>query len=354
MDLGPLHVSGNIACVIAVFGASRARVAAPALTLDEVADQAGAGADVRKYLKLRGLTSPCTLAMVAPDEPTFRDVMIAPLLSGFSVGSDSVQLIEADKPIAAAVLLYMRKLAIEHEKKPNPGGKQPLGTAAQNPAAPTSAATTDMDKVPRTLPPGVWAAQVAKYEAIQIDVETRKFSQNMVLGAEASMAKLWHALKVSRNFTPLPLGELIAKRSFDAANFVNGLSKRKQSKELVVDLDKDRLVAEDTGDTWEPRSMLLVIDALQALRWAYTVLGYGHELHIQEIFELLILRARQRPDNFRANYEAASRASVQRDESWQDLERSIRCSQRWPPAVSGDHDSAPASEDPVAHQAAQA
>ena len=55
--------------------------------------------------------------------------------------------------------------------------------------------------------------------------------------------------------------------------------------------------------------MLSVIDTLHALRWACTLLGYGHELHVREFFEMLILRARQRPqqlDNFRAYYEAAA------------------------------------------------
>ena len=71
---------------------------------------------------------------------------------------------------------------------------------------------------------------MATYEAIQIDEESRKFPHNMILEAEASLTKLWHAFKVSHNFTPLVLGELIAKRSFDAANFIkaspNGNSPR--------------------------------------------------------------------------------------------------------------------------------
>ena len=60
--------------------------------------------------------------------------------------------------------------------------------------------------------------------------------------------------------------EGLSRRSFDATGAVNALSKRKLSKELIVDVDRDRLVAEDAEDSWEPRSMLAVIDALEALR----------------------------------------------------------------------------------------
>ena len=51
--------------------------------------------------------------MIAPDETTNREVMIAPLLAGFGSGADRIMLDAADRPIASAILLHMRKLAIE-------------------------------------------------------------------------------------------------------------------------------------------------------------------------------------------------------------------------------------------------
>ena len=75
------------------------------MDLEAVADAAGAGTEVRKYLRLRGVTSAGTLAMLAPDEATYRDIVIAPLLSGFGEGADKIELSDTDRPIAAAVLL---------------------------------------------------------------------------------------------------------------------------------------------------------------------------------------------------------------------------------------------------------
>ena len=249
-------------------GATAGLLRGPAMDLQAIADAAGAGPDVRRYLLMRGVTSAGTLAMLAPDESTFRDVVIAPLLAGFGVGADRVLLQETDRPIAAAVLLFMRKLALDSQAATQPPGPAaPEASAANSGATGTGTAAKDADKVPRSLPPGVWTEQIKKYEAVEIHGRTRVFPQQKLLGAESSLAKLWHQLKVTRDFAPLPLGEIMSRRSFDATGAVNALSKRKLSKELIVDVDRDRLVAEDAEDSWEPRSMLAVIDALDALRF---------------------------------------------------------------------------------------
>ena len=177
-------------------------------------------------------------------------------------------------------------------------------------AASSTGKASDPDKVPKTLPPGVWTKQIQKYEAVKIHGVNRQFPEQQVLGAESSLAKLWHQLHTSRTFTPLPLGEILAKRSFDAAGLVNPLSKRKTGQTLVVDLDRDRLMAaDDPAEDWEPRSMLAVLDALHALRWAFILVEFGPEHEVHQLFDIFIQRARQRPlhlENFRAYYESAS------------------------------------------------
>ena len=62
----------------------------------------------------------------------------------------------------------------------------------------------------------------------------------------AAPSEPWHPLCVSSNFAPLPLGEVMSRRSFDATGPVNALSKHKQRNELMVVVDKeDRLVMEE-------------------------------------------------------------------------------------------------------------
>ena len=269
----------------------------PGMELSAIADAAGAGHDVRRYLQLRGITSAGTLAMIAPDDARYRDIVVAPLLAGFSAGGERIALEDADKPIAAAILLFMRKLSIDANSPPAASPGPSLAASPPTTAASVSAgASKDNDRVPRTLPPGVWTAQTQKYEAVQIHGRSRTFHQQRLLGAESSLAKLWHQLKVTRDFAPLPLGEIMSRRSFDATGMVHALSKRKLAKELVVDVDRDRLVAEDADDAWEPRS-------------AFILLEYGHEFDVNELFDDFIQKARQRPqqlDNFRSYYESAS------------------------------------------------
>ena len=53
------------------------------MDLQSVADVAGAGDEVRRYLKIRGISSAGTLSMKAPDETIYREVVAAPLLAGF-------------------------------------------------------------------------------------------------------------------------------------------------------------------------------------------------------------------------------------------------------------------------------
>ncbi|CAE7663318.1 rlmN1 [Symbiodinium sp. CCMP2592] len=229
------------------------------MALDELAEKAGAGEEVRRYLKLRG------------------------------AGTEVVKLGDTEKPIAAAVLLFMRRMAVQAQQAAATPAASPLPTGIG--ASLASGPTSSDDKVPRTLPANVWSDQIKKYEATVTQGRSRAFPQRQVLGAEAALAKLWHYLKVTRSFAPLPLGEILSRRSFDATGQVNALSKRKHKSELVVDVDRDRLVAEEQDDSWEPRSMMAVCDALNALRWAYILLEYGHEFDVNELFDVLIQRS---------------------------------------------------------------
>ena len=126
------------------------------MDLQAVADAAGAESDVRRYLRMRGVTSAGTLATV-----------IAPLLAGSGVGADRIELQEADRPIAAAVLLFMRKLAVDSHSASQPtGAPGPAATSATPGSTGAGTGAKDADKVPRTLPSGVWTEQIKKYSPL--------------------------------------------------------------------------------------------------------------------------------------------------------------------------------------------
>ena len=78
---------------------------------------------VRRYFRLRGVTSPGTLAALASDESKFREIIIDPM-AGFRSGGETLRVEVQDKPIAAAVMLYMRQLALK-EQAPAPSVTTP-------------------------------------------------------------------------------------------------------------------------------------------------------------------------------------------------------------------------------------
>ncbi|CAE7455635.1 setd6 [Symbiodinium necroappetens] len=261
----------------------------------EVADRAGASPEILRYLELRGIKAVGTLAHAAASDTEYRDVVIRPLLAGFGPPDARIEISEQEKPIASAILMYMRNISLEAQRpqssQPKPSGTVdpdvPATSAGTSGSRGASASSYDPDKVPKTLPAGVWTQQIQKWESVVIHGVARKFPEQRVIGAESSLAK----------------------RSFDSAGLVNGLAKRKVNQELVIDIDKDRLLTKDDAEgTFEPRSMLAVIDALNANRWALLLLEYGPEHEIDRLYDLLEQRARQRPQNleqFRVYYEAA-------------------------------------------------
>ena len=89
------------------------------------------------------------------------------------------------------------------------------------------------DKVPWTWPSVV---------SVGINGRSPSFPQQFVL--LGSLTKLWHQLKVSRNFAKLPLA---GDQSFGAIGAVKALSKCKQKNELVVDVGRFKLVTRIAG-----------------------------------------------------------------------------------------------------------
>ena len=52
--------------------------------LDDLADEAAAGDEIRRYLGARGIKTVPTLALVANDQGELERILIAPLLAGWS------------------------------------------------------------------------------------------------------------------------------------------------------------------------------------------------------------------------------------------------------------------------------
>jgi len=264
-------------------------------SLNEILDEAAAGRELRRYLELRGVRTIGTMALVAADENAFQKSLIDPLLAGFGTGTEKVSVPEEEKPIARAVLLHAWSLAKTTWSR-SMAPPLPSGTAvAPTVASPSATGSTVDHKVPKCMPPGKWSELVNAYNSVTLNGKPRSFPVKELLGAEQVVTRLWHERHISKMYTPLQLGEILQHRSFSASGEVNPLSKSpKKSGVLVV--DDDRNLVESDDPTWVPKSVLSVLDGLQAARWAYILTQMGDEEEVNTFIDQMIQRARSKPD----------------------------------------------------------
>ena len=263
-------------------------------SLTEILDEAAAGRDLRRYLDGRGVKTIGTLALMAADEDSLQKSLIDPLWAGYGTGSDRINIPEDEKPIARAVLLHTWSLARTTWSRYITPAAPPAAPATSTTSSTSGAAAAD-HKVPKCLPPGKWSELVAAYNNVTLHGKQRCFPVRELLGAEQVITRMWHERHVSKNYTPLQLGELLQARSFSASGEVNPLLKSPKKTGVLL-VDEERNLVESDDPTWVPRSVLSVLDGLQAARWAYILTQMGEEDEVHGFIDQMIQRARSKQD----------------------------------------------------------
>ena len=281
------------------------------LSLADLAAAAGAGQEISNYLDARGIKAVATLALIAKNEESLMRNLIQPLMGTYTKGALTITLQPEEQPIAEAILRHMWQEARMWWQK----RQADMAAASQAPAAPIIASAVGgvasqaaaPDKVPKSLPPGVWSQQVIKYNKITLNGRERRFPEQQLLGAESVLARIWYEHQTSKQYSPTGLGDILSRRSFTATGEVNQLAKNpKGSKVLTV--EDDQLVQEEER-SWSPRSVLAVMDGIMAVTWAFILLEIGEEHHLHTYAEWCIAKARSRPqklEQFKQWWDAAS------------------------------------------------
>ena len=134
------------------------------------------------------------------------------------------------------------------------------------------------NKPPKFLAPGVWQARIAAFE--EEWQGKRKFPYKMLVGAEEVLARLLWEKEVSKIYTPLKMGEVIAARSFNSCGKINHWSTERSNKDVLQitrgGSEGVELVAKEW--TFTPRSLEMIQDALEAVKWALVFAGYGNDI----------------------------------------------------------------------------
>ena len=77
------------------------------ISFDDLALEAGAGAEILQYLEAKRLTKVATLALVAVDQASFERFVVQPLVDGVEINAVKHQLSPDDRPVGTAILLHM-------------------------------------------------------------------------------------------------------------------------------------------------------------------------------------------------------------------------------------------------------
>ena len=138
--------------------------------LKAILASAGASDDLvaYAYVEARAILSVEVYAELGEDLKEFDQAMVEPLAAPFKMPDGKVfEVTATDMPVVRARLRHAWKKA-----------REKLATnAAPTAAASGSASATTSTTKAKELPPGVWQAQVRKYEAVTIHGVPRKFPE---------------------------------------------------------------------------------------------------------------------------------------------------------------------------------
>ena len=234
--------------------------------------------------------------------------MFRPFADGFLAKGKKLQVSAEEAPVAQAILRQMwcecrRQWDEVSRPAPAPAVSAPgAGSTTGAPLAPLPS-----DRPPKDFPH--WSRLVAAYNGVLVGGEKREFPTIELLGAEEVLSRIhWEHTK-SKLYTPVGVGEILAKRTFSALGVVNTLAVKRNSgapQQLRL-VDGNIAVAEDRPFT--PKGVWAVVDGITAIKWAWTLIGVGSEKAVEDYAKWWITKARlhsARIDAIADYWEAAS------------------------------------------------
>ena len=190
------------------------------------------------------------------------------------------------------------------------GSTTPAGPPPTGPTVPSVITLKDSEgKTPKALPPGIYADLVEAYNKVTINGQRRTFPEKLLLGAEKIIARMWHEHVKSKCYTGVKLGELLQHRHFTATGSVNNrVTDKTNETVLTIDADTKTLV-EKNKQEWDPHTLLMILDGLEAIKWAWTLIRLGDEVDINNFiqrFETLTRRHNDRLQQIKAAWNTFS------------------------------------------------
>ncbi|CAE7252603.1 unnamed protein product [Symbiodinium sp. CCMP2456] len=247
---------------------------------EAIVSAAGAGEELRKYIEDLGVSS----------VGEFDEAVVEPLRKPYKLSDGNImEVLSTDFPVTRARLRHVWKKCRDASS----------ATPAAAPAATTTGGTASTSSSKKELPAGYWQSQVKKFESVTIKGIARRFPETLLLGAEATLARIVSDAK-SLQHNAIPLEEIVQTRHFKASGEPNNLStakKRSRSNEVTtLVLNADLQLEAEPEDRWRPQSQTAPLDCLQAIHMALVFVEYAPDHELDKYFEWWQRLVRSRPN----------------------------------------------------------
>ena len=165
--------------------------------LEAVAQGLGARREMTDFLRARGIPSLTSLATIAKTSAEI-DMITSQFLGDTSI-NDSLHRCNKDEEATTAVMRTSWEKA---------RARCPETHTATDPAPLSFAENRDTSTVPIRIPSRLWDQQIRRYNNITIAGRDRTFPEAMLAGADKVLARVHHEHTVSKQYTPVGLGEI--------------------------------------------------------------------------------------------------------------------------------------------------
>lgn len=278
---GPLHTT------LAMAGATDMHA-----DLLRLCDESGVEDQVKQFLQARSIRHVATLANLCKTLEEYDPILVDPIIAGTTVGASSFKATAIESVTRATLrTLFEECKATRTRALSTPQAPIPSATTTSTTAA------SDSDKPPKTLAKQVWQTRIREWESSY--TPSRKFPTTLLIGAEPTLARMiWE--HDNKNYSLLQLGEIIQQRSFTSVGEINRLATKDMDKCLEV--QPDLTLSTRKPKVFEPNSIVAMLDALQAAKWAFVFCGYSSEEEAEKyiaFFEKQTKTHPQTPDRVR-------------------------------------------------------
>ena len=222
----------------------------------------GAPDSFAEYLTALGIINGNVLALFSPDETHYNQHLIDPFIHGTTIGTVDHKT-DTHAYSTAAILTQIRTECILKQTAIMIKNKN----VPQMPPMQAGTTPPEHSVAPNTLKPGVWHTQIRKFEMTQLNGEDRSFPAEILLGAETILSRLLHEHLISKQYTPLRIGEILQSRAYTSSGQVNRWAQ--QPKRQKFSIDSDNMLSTVAEEPWTPTTETAIADGLKAAKWAF-------------------------------------------------------------------------------------